>query len=149
MNLRSASPEDVPALIALSAAEANAAHWTSAAYESLLQRAHEGHAILLLAEHHALPLGFLAAQSAGPDWELENLVVRPDARRQGIATALLAELLTRLRARAAALLLLEVRASNFSAREFYGQHSFVATALRPDYYRDPVEDAVLYALHLS
>lgn len=149
MIIRPLDRDDLSHVLALSAAEANAAHWTAAAYETLLARAAERQAVLLIAEAKTAVLGFLAAQSAGPDWELENLIVRPDARRQGLATALLSELITDLRAGSAALLLLEVRASNFSAREFYEQQGFTATALRRDYYRDPTEDAVLYSLHLD
>ena len=148
MIIRPMEPADLSTVLALSAAEASAAHWTGTAYETLLSRARSGDALLLVAEQQHTLLGFLAAQSAGPDWELENIVVLPAARRQGIATALLGGLIAALRGRSVPMLLLEVRASNFAAREFYDQHSFAATALRRDYYPDPVEDAVIYALHL-
>jgi ribosomal-protein-alanine N-acetyltransferase len=43
-------------------------------------------------------------------------------------------------------LLLEVRQSNAAARALYAKHGFHETGRRRAYYRDPDEDAVLYAL---
>jgi len=41
---------------------------------------------------------------------------------------------------------LEVRKSNQAARAFYEKWGFIQTGYRSRYYRDPLEDAVLYKL---
>jgi len=46
-------------------------------------------------------------------------------------------------------LLLEVRASNGQALEFYRRRGFSQSGRRPRYYADPVEDALLLALPLD
>jgi ribosomal protein S18 acetylase RimI-like enzyme len=42
-----------------------------------------------------------------------------------------------------------VRASNHPALAFYRALGFVKTSLRPSYYADPIEDAVLMHLPLA
>ena len=88
-------------------------------------------------------IGFLVAQCGGAEWELENMAVLPGFRRRGAGAALLAALLAEARARQAERILLEVRPSNQSAIHLYGQGGFALLARRPDYYRDPVEDALI------
>ena len=40
-------------------------------------------------------------------------------------------------------LTLEVRASNSAARKFYDKNHFIDIAIRKNYYRSPVEDAIV------
>lgn len=93
-------------------------------------------------------LGFLIAHHLHPEWELENLVVAPDFRRKGLATKLLAALLTRARETNSESVFLEVRESNQAARALYGSLGFEDSGRRKLYYTNPHEDAVLYHLAL-
>ena len=52
----------------------------------------------------------------------------------------------RLAGAAASTVLLEVRESNTAARQLYEKLGFVEIGGRPDYYRDPVEDALLLSI---
>ncbi len=89
-------------------------------------------------------LGFLVAQHIAPEWELENIVVAPAARRTGLGKRLLDALLTQARETNSAAVFLEVRESNTAARTLYEKAGFEQTGRRKSYYRDPVEDAILY-----
>ena len=71
-----------------------------------------------------------------------DLAVADAHRRRGIASRLLAQLDTDLRARGATATTLEVRASNDAALALYERLGFVAEGRRPRYYPDG-EDAVL------
>ena len=73
-----------------------------------------------------------------------NLAVRQDARRQGIAKALVLELCRRLAAKGVASLTLEVRASNAPAISLYETLGFAQVGVRPNYYFHPKEDARIY-----
>lgn len=73
--------------------------------------------------------------------DIANVAVSPDHRRQGIASALLAEA---CRLFPHCPLLLEVRASNVSAQAFYEVSGFVRIGIRRGYYQHPSEDAYLY-----
>jgi len=54
-----------------------------------------------------------------------------------------------LRAAGANELLLEARPSNLPALALYGSLGFAQTGLRPGYYADPIEDAILMSLPIS
>jgi ribosomal-protein-alanine N-acetyltransferase len=80
----------------------------------------------------------------GTEWEIENIAVAGPARRRGLGTRLLAELLKRVHKAGAHNVFLEVRESNRAARELYQEWAFVESGRRKAYYHAPDEDAVLY-----
>ena len=73
---------------------------------------------------------------------IDNLAVRPDQRRQGIADRLL-EVFCRFGAAHLRFLTLEVRPSNTAAVALYEKHGFREAGRRRDYYDAPREDALL------
>ena len=74
-------------------------------------------------------------------WHLMNIAVEPDARRRGVATLLLGEMLER--AGADAPYTLEVRTSNAPAIALYERFGFRPAGTRPRYYADTGEDALI------
>lgn len=88
-------------------------------------------------------LGYVVALVAGPDAEIADLAVAPEARRQGIGRALLNRMSTELAALGVSAFYLEVRESNQGARTLYESLGFRAVGRRRGYYRHPVEDALL------
>ena len=75
-------------------------------------------------------------------WHLMNIAVDPDRRREGLATALLTELVHRVGADQARITL-EVRESNQGAIDLYERFGFLAAGLRRRYYQDNGEDALI------
>jgi ribosomal-protein-alanine N-acetyltransferase len=71
-----------------------------------------------------------------------NIAVEPDLRRQGIASALLAELYVRA-GDGTARFTLEVRRSNAVAIHLYEREGFRAAGMRRRYYQDNGEDALV------
>jgi len=72
-----------------------------------------------------------------------SLAVHPDYRRQGIAQALLVRSLQAAAWRGATQATLEVRRSNLAAQALYRRFGFEVVGIRPRYYRDNQEDALL------
>lgn len=95
-----------------------------------------------------LPLGFVVAFAAAGEAEVLALCVAAAHRRQGVARALLRELGKQLATDGISRLHLEVRASNFAARELYARNGFTETGRRKLYYQG-TEDAVTMARELS
>lgn len=93
-------------------------------------------------------LGFLVARQTAPDWELENIATVPSLRRKGIGKQLLKALLDAARQTNSQAVFLEVRDSNAAARAFYETAGFQQIGRRKSYYKDPVEDAILYRFDL-
>jgi ribosomal-protein-alanine N-acetyltransferase len=75
-------------------------------------------------------------------WHLMNIAVDPDHRREGLATALLTELLQRVGGDEGHVTL-EVRESNQGAIDLYERFGFRAAGVRRRYYQDNGEDALI------
>ena len=79
---------------------------------------------------------------AGGEVHVNKLAVEPAARRQGVATRLMADVFTLAESLRAEEIYLEVRVSNHPVRGFYGGLGFTEAGRRPGYYLDG-EDALV------
>ncbi|HET6613780.1 MAG TPA: ribosomal protein S18-alanine N-acetyltransferase [Kofleriaceae bacterium] len=77
---------------------------------------------------------------------LLNLAVDPAHRRRGHARALLGHVIAFAEAHRCRFVTLEVRRSNTAARSLYAGCGFVAVGVRPNYYVQDREDAVVMTL---
>ena len=107
-----------------------------------------GRGIFLTAEADGAAVGYVGCQTVLDEGYITNVAVSPGFRRQGAARALLAELETRARAQELSFVTLEVRASNDAAIALYTGAGYVPVGRRKNFYRAPVEDAVLMTLFL-
>jgi ribosomal-protein-alanine N-acetyltransferase len=95
------------------------------------------------AEKEGVLIGYLCAVLVEDEAHVGNLAVHPEERRQGVAQALIDDVILAARKRGVARVTLEVRASNENARKFYYKNDFIDVAIRKNYYRKPVEDAIV------
>ncbi len=86
-------------------------------------------------------LGYLICSRYDQVWHLMNIAVEPVKRRQGIASALLGEMLQRGGWEQS--FTLEARTSNAVAISLYERFGFRCAGTRPRYYQDTGEDAVI------
>ncbi|MBI1896817.1 MAG: GNAT family N-acetyltransferase [Acidobacteria bacterium] len=95
---------------------------------------------LTVAELNGCIAGFLVSRATAPgECEILNLAVAPVYRRRGIASRLIGTLTARE-------IFLEVRPSNHSAQSLYHKLGFSKAGLRPGYYENPAEDALVMRL---
>jgi len=80
---------------------------------------------------------------------LLNVAVHPDHRRQGHGHRLMAHMIDFGRRHQCRCVTLEVRKSNHAAIEMYQRLGFDAVGLRPNYYAEDREDAVVMLLTLE
>ena len=78
-----------------------------------------------------------------------NIATHPDYRRRGLATAVMRELESRLKERGVEIVFLEVRQSNAGAIALYERLGFKSVGMRKNYYKNPVENAILMDLDLD
>lgn len=88
-------------------------------------------------------VGYAGLMEADGDAHVMNLAVRSDARGLGLGTALLGELAAEARRRGLARMTLEVREGNAAALGLYASAGFEPAGVRPGYYSDSGEDAVI------
>ena len=87
--------------------------------------------------------GYVGSQTVCNETDMMNVAVSPEYRRQGIAEALVTDLVEKLRKRESHSLTLEVRASNDPAIGLYEKLGFAQVGRRKNYYRNPREDALI------
>ena len=150
--IREAKPDDAGPIMQIAAESPMAPQWSAEQYAEMFGQERSRARILLVAESllhdERQVLGFLVASNVGDEWELENIVVGPSAKRQGLGTKLMQELIKRAEIAGGHTVHLEVRASNSSARGLYEKCGFGFASHRKAYYAHPQEDAILYRLSL-
>jgi len=97
----------------------------------------------LVAEQDGRIDGYAVASYAGDIAELQRIGVAETARRTGLATALLDEVVAEAPATGANRMLLEVRENNAGALAFYAARGFIEIDRRRRYYRDGATAVVL------
>ena len=87
--------------------------------------------------------GYVGSQSVEGEADMMNVAVHPNYRRRGIAGELVTHLIVQLAENNVHSLALEVRASNVPAISLYEKLGFAQVGRRPNYYRNPKEDALI------
>jgi ribosomal-protein-alanine N-acetyltransferase len=142
-NVRRMSASDSTDALSILRESPEASIWSK---ESLLVSVSEGNA--WAAELDGRVVGILIGRVAADEFEILNLAVAMESRRRGIATQLVSATLEYARSSGARQAYLEVRASNEGATALYARLGFRICGQRPNYYRNPPEDAVLLVLNI-
>jgi [ribosomal protein S18]-alanine N-acetyltransferase len=109
--------------------------------ESLVESFSSG--VAWVAELDGRVVGFLLGRPAADEFEILNLAVGKKFRRCGIATKLIDIAAETAHAAGVAQIFLEVRASNLPGIALYTHLAFRICGRRKNYYRDPIDDAIL------
>ena len=120
--------------------------WSEELFLAALDNPHT--AILLAEGEDGAILGYAVLSVILDEGNLDNIAVAPDARRRGVANALL-DALTGFGREHLSVLMLEVRSSNAPAIALYEKHGFAAVGRRKNYYNAPREDAILMTLEFT
>jgi ribosomal-protein-alanine N-acetyltransferase len=98
--------------------------------------------ICLVALNDERVVGYLVCSRYDIVWHVMNVAVDPARRREGIATALLDHLFE-MADKPGEQYTLEVRTSNDAAIALYERFGFRSAGVRPGYYHDNKEDALI------
>lgn len=153
--LRLMAADDLGAALAIAAACPEAPQWPASSYAAYLDPAPQPPLLraAFIANYGPQIVGFAAATLLLDGLEnrcnLDTLAVDPAARRRGIGAALVQAVLAWASRHGADHLALEVRAANPSALHLYERLGFRRERLRPGYYSDPLDDAVILALPVT
>ena len=90
-----------------------------------------------------LLVGFICTRGAAGIYEITNLAVAQVYARQGIATALLRQVIQTLQMQDAKQVTLEVSEKNMPARELYKQAGFVTLGVRKQFYQDGADALIM------
>ena len=98
--------------------------------------------ICLVALVEGRVVGYLVCSRYDVVWHVMNVAVDPERRRRGIATAMLEQLFAQAD-KPGEQYTLEVRTSNDPAIALYERFGFESAGVRPGYYHDNKEDALI------
>jgi ribosomal-protein-alanine N-acetyltransferase len=125
------------------------APWSRVSFEQEFQFPH---AHLLAAADREAPdrvCGYLCFWLVADETHVLNLAVHPQWRCRGVGGRLLEYVVEYSRAKGAEEIHLEVRRSNYRAISLYRRFHFQPRGIRPRYYQDTGEDAIIMGLRLA
>ena len=137
LQIRRLAYSDLPAVLSIER-ESFPAPWSLAMF--VLELSKKSTICLAAIDEDGLS-GYLVCSRYADVWHLMNVAVSPHRRRGGIARQLLSRLLGD--AGAGARYTLEVRKSNAAAIRMYEKLGFRSAGIRPRYYHDNGEDALI------
>jgi ribosomal-protein-alanine N-acetyltransferase len=160
VRVRPAEPADLARLVEIASHSATAAQWNQTEYLKLFatdQREAQPQAnpqivdpniksqgrTALVVEQEGSVVGFIVGRRVEDEWEIENIAVTGAARRCGLGSRLVGELLDLVRKQGGKSVFLEVRESNRAARSLYEKWAFIEVGRRKMYYQNPAEDALV------
>jgi ribosomal-protein-alanine N-acetyltransferase len=142
------TPADLDRVLAIAASLPTAPQWPRSAYQAALDPEAAPRRIALVAEAAGLVEGLIVASLLPPQAELELIAVAAAAQRRGLARWLFQVLAAELRAAQLTEVILEVRAGNQPALDFYQRMGWLVSGRRTRYYQNPEEDAILMRFEL-
>ena len=130
---------DIAQVVVIEAASSTTP-WTRAMFQSELGRPGT---IDLVADRGGDILGYIMVSRYADVWHILNVCVRESQRGQGIGARLLEGLFERAAGTTNLGFTLEVRVSNETASRLYRRKGFLEHGIRPGYYSDNGEDAII------
>lgn len=139
VSFRRLQEDDVEAL-SIMAAECFSVPWTAKAFAELVN---DEKSIYLVAVHDKEVVGCCGVVNSYGDGDIDIVMVAEKERGQGIAYAMLQELLKAGETIGVENYTLEVRVSNAPAIHIYEKLGFISEGIRPRFYEKPTEDAMI------
>lgn len=155
VRVRAAQLDDVDGVVALERVTEGAPHWAREEYVQMIRES-AGAAVrralfvatsVVTIDNKAEVAGFAVGKviGLGDDavGEIESVAVAEKARRAGVGRVLCHRVIEWCEQQGAGVTELEVRRRSSGAQAMYRGLGFVEVGVRANYYRDPVDDAVL------
>ena len=133
--------EHLPAVLAHEPEMFGTEAWSASAYREELADTRYRHYVAAVDDDGTLQ-GWAGVRIVGPEAEILTVGVVRSARRLGIGTVLLTDLLDEATRRRAGVVFLEVRVDNVAARALYEREGFTELGIRRGYYDGGRVDAL-------
>lgn len=106
-------------------------------------------AVYFVAEEDGRIIGYCGFWQVAGEGHITNVAVLPAYRKQGVGSRLVSEMVRCAKKAGLSLMTLEVRKSNQAAIALYEKFGFSTLGERKNYYRAPVEDALIMTVFLD
>ncbi len=146
ITIRPMQESDIDAAFAIES-QSYSLPWSAKSFRYELTQSPASRLFAAVDDHNEI-LGYIATWLIEDELHINNIAVSPPHRRRHIAAALLEHVLAGARHASAKIATLEVRRSNEAAIALYLGQGFLQTGLRPVYYQDPTDDALILSKSL-
>ncbi len=143
MIIRAMEMRDIEA-VAILEAENFSEPWSA---NSFIEEIRKETSLYIVAYEGETLVGICGLVTSFDEGEVLNVSVAKEYRKQGIAYQMLQHLLNEGESKGIKHFTLEVREGNVPARTLYEKLGFVCEGIRPNFYRNPAENAAIYWLH--
>lgn len=143
MIIRAMEKRDIEA-VAILEAENFSEPWSA---NSFIEEIRKETSLYIVAYEGETLVGICGLVTSFDEGEVLNVSVAKEYRKQGIAYQMLQHLLNEGESKGIKHFTLEVREGNVPARTLYEKLGFVCEGIRPNFYRNPAENAAIYWLH--
>lgn len=149
--IRWGTRDDLEEVLLLDCETVSAPHWGWTEYDAMLAQGSVAglRRVLFVAADGRLISGFAVGRVLDDEAEIESVVVRGSMRRQGIGSSLCRAVMDWARQEKACTVVLEVRQGSAGAVQLYGGLGFFKVGKRANYYREPMEDALVMKCELD
>lgn len=142
LEVRRMRAQDVPEVMEIESVSFGRHHWSDDSfYNEMNNQVGRYYALI----HQDLPklVGYLGFWLIADESHITTVAVRPEYRGNALGELLLVQSLERCMGSSIHWVTLEVRVSNYNAQNLYYKYGFASVGVRPKYYQDNQEDALI------
>lgn len=142
LEIRRMRPQDVPQVMEIESVSFGRHHWSDESFYNEISN-HVGRYYTLLNPETSQVLGYCGFWLILDEAHITTIAVRPEFRGHALGELMLLQVLDRSMATSIHWATLEVRVSNYNAQNLYYKYGFNSVGVRPRYYQDNQEDALI------
>ena len=142
LQIRRMRSTDVPEVMEIESVSFGRHHWSDDSFYNEMNN-HVGRYYSLLNTESGKLLGYLGLWLIIDEAHITTVAVSPDHRGNSLGELLIVQGIERCMGSSIHWMTLEVRTSNYSAQNLYYKYGFASVGIRPKYYQDNQEDALI------
>lgn len=143
MLIRRMRDEDVPAVMKIESVSFGRHHWSDESFFNEMNNQVGRYYSLVNEADNKQLLGYCGVWQILDEVHVTTVAIDPAMRGMALGEVLLVHIIERAMGQSIKWITLEVRATNYSAQNLYYKYGFRSVGVRPRYYQDNQEDALI------
>ena len=142
LEIRRMRPQDVPDVMEIESISFGRHHWSEESFYNEMNNQVGRYYALIHTERKKL-IGYLGFWLIADEAHITTVAVKPEYRGNALGELMLSQCLERCAQHSIHWVTLEVRVTNYNAQNLYYKYGFASVGIRPKYYQDNQEDALI------
>lgn len=142
LEIRRLRPQDVPEVMEIESVSFGRHHWSEESFYNEMNNQVGRYYALIHTDLNKL-IGYLGFWLIADESHVTTVAVKPEYRGNALGELLLTQCLERCAQQSIHWVTLEVRVTNYNAQNLYYKYGFASVGIRPKYYQDNQEDALI------